>query len=410
MGHHANSAENLSEHLKQSSVGHACILDLNTNPCFRVKTDVSLSTRAFAALLLRSVMPQRVLWMTSLLLFLGLAKAQTPAPTTTYKIHAQKERSSSNLPSTLIHLLPDQNLLILIPQQGSGWTLKRIGAWSTDNPKEETLSFTGNPLAEGESGLEDLIVNPAGTYAVIRIRSFGGNLYDGTVRNRTALVVLVELQGFTVVTRRITADPLFASSEWSFAKNGLLITAALVQRSSVPAQLKHPWEYTSITDAYQAAALTLPSLAPSMMCRYERMIYPAGATSQSTSHVVKGSEECSSLVIAADVQTVENLPGGQFPSLRYADLGRPCQFAAEDPSGKFGLYGCRTGNGYLDDMIVTTKTRDFAVLSLPDGKRVLTVPLPHNTKPVPALLATAGDHTWLVVLRNGVELSTYRIP
>ena len=355
-------------------------------------------------------MPKRVLWVTSLFLFLGLAKAQTPAPTTTYKIHAQKEQSSSNLPSTLFHLLPDQNLLVLIPQQHSSWTLKRITAWNTDNPKEETLSFTGNPLTEGESGLEDLIVDPAGRYAVIRIRSFGGNLYDGTVRNRTALIVLVNLQGFQVVSQRTTTDPLFAASEWSFAENGLLITAALVQRSTVPAQLKHPWEYTSITDVYQAAALTLPSWTPSMTCHYERVIYPAGAASQSTSHVVKGNDECSPLIAGANVRTAENLPGGQFPSLRYADLGRPCQFAAEDPSGRFGLYDCRTGNGYLDDMIVTTKTRDLAVLSLPDGKRVLTVPLPHNTKPVPALLANVGDHAWLLVLRNGVELSTYRIP
>jgi hypothetical protein len=140
------------------------------------------------------------------------------------------------------------------------------------------------------------------------------------------------------------------------------------------------------------------------------MIYPANATSQSTSHLAKGNDECSALVASANVHTAENLPGGQFPSLRFADLGRPCQFAAESPSEKFSLYECRTGNGYLDDMIVTTKTRDLAVLSLPDGKRVFTVPLPHNTKPIPALLGEAGDRTWLLILHNGVDLSTYRIP
>jgi hypothetical protein len=46
---------------------------------------------AFTLLLLRFAMPQRVLWVISLFLFWGLAKAQTPAPTTTFKIHAQKE-------------------------------------------------------------------------------------------------------------------------------------------------------------------------------------------------------------------------------------------------------------------------------------------------------------------------------
>jgi hypothetical protein len=369
-----------------------------------------VSVSGFTVLLLKFAMRQYMLWVTSLLLFLGLAKAQTSTPTTTYRIHAQKEQSSSNLPSTLFHLLPDQKLLILIPQQHGSWTLKRLAAWNTGSPKEETLSFTGNPLTEGESGLEDLMVNPAGSYAVIRVRSFGGNLYDGTVQNRNALIVLVDLQGFQVVSQRITSDPLFAASEWSFAENGLLITAALIQRSTVPVRLKHPWEYTSITDVYQAAALALPGWTPSMMCRYDRIIYPAGSTSRTTSHAVKGSDECAPLISAANLRAGENLPGGQFPSLRYADLGRPCQFTAESPSENFGLYECRTGNGYFDDMIVTTKTRDLAVLSLPDGKRVLTVPIPHNTKPVPALLANADDHTWLLVLRNGVDLSTYRIP
>jgi hypothetical protein len=106
-----------------------------------------------------------------------------------------------------------------------------------------------------------------------------------------------------------------------------------------------------------------------MTCHYERIIYPANATSQSTSHLAKGNDECSALVASANVHTAENLPGGQFPSLRYADLGRPCQFAAESPSENFGLYECRTGNGYLDDMIVTTKTRDLAVLRLPEREK-----------------------------------------
>jgi hypothetical protein len=137
--------------------------------------------------------------------------------------------------------LPDQNLLVLIPQQHSSWTLKRIAAWSTDNPKEETLFFTGNPLTEGESGLEDLSVNPAGHYAVIRIRSFGGNLYDGTVRNRTALIILVDLQGFQVVNQRTTTDPLFAASEWSFTENGLLITinSACSAKTSLGLHIDH---------------------------------------------------------------------------------------------------------------------------------------------------------------------------
>ncbi len=59
-------------------------------------------------------------------------------------------------------------------------------------------------------------------------------------------------------------------------------------------------------------------------------------------------------------------------------------------------------------MIVTTKTRNLTVLSVPDGKQVLAVPLPHNLTPYPALLADAGNHTWLLVLRDGIKFEAYR--
>jgi hypothetical protein len=61
-------------------------------------------------------------------------------------------------------------------------------------------------------------------------------------------------------------------------------------------------------------------------------------------------------------------------------------------------------------MIQTTKTRNLTVLSVPDGKTVLTVPLPHNMTPIPALLASASGHTWLLILSDGIKLDTYQLP
>jgi hypothetical protein len=155
----------------------------------------------------------------------------------------------------------------------------------------------------------------------------------------------------------------------------------------------------------------LPDWKPSMACQYERLLdFPNGSNQSSVWHLSKVSGGCATLVEVAHVPTADRLPGGEFPSVRYADLARPCLLQSESPSANFALYGCRTGNGYLDDMIVTTKTRSFAVLSVPDGKTVLTVPLPHNVTPIPALLANAHSHTWLLVLRDGIKLETYQLP
>ena len=356
-------------------------------------------------------MRRHVLCLAVLMSALGLAKAQKVMPTKAYKLHAQKEQKSSYLPSTLIRLLPDQSLLVLVPQSDSLWSLKRVSAWSTDRPNEESLSFKSVVYtAEGQSGIEDLVVDPAGRYAVIRIKSFGGSLYDGTVRNRSASVILIDLQKFQIVSQQTTTDPLLAASDWSFAENGLLVTAASIKRTTVPAQLKHPWAYQSITDVYEAAALTLPTFTRSMTCHYERVIFGADATSQARSSIAKSKEDCSPLIAVADLRAGESLPGGQFPSLRYVDLARPCQFKSEGPEEKFGLYECLTGGGYFDDMILTTKTRNFVVLTLPEGKQVLTVPLAHHRRPIPAVLAHADDQTWLLILRDGIDLSAYKIP
>ena len=61
-------------------------------------------------------------------------------------------------------------------------------------------------------------------------------------------------------------------------------------------------------------------------------------------------------------------------------------------------------------MIHTTNTRNLTVLSVPAGKSVLTIPLPHNLVPYPATLANANSHTWLLLLRDGIKLETYKLP
>jgi hypothetical protein len=148
-----------------------------------------------------------------------------------------------------------------------------------------------------------------------------------------------------------------------------------------------------------------------MPCQYELFLDHRPGSPRQDRYLSKVGEGCAALVDFAHVPTAENLPDGPPKPLPYAALAGPtCEFGAVSPSANFALYGCRAGHDYADGMIVTTKTRDLTVLSLPDGKKVLTVPLPHNLTPYPALLADTDNHVWLLVLRDGIKLEAYRLP
>ncbi len=155
----------------------------------------------------------------------------------------------------------------------------------------------------------------------------------------------------------------------------------------------------------------MPDLKASMSCQYELFLDNRPSSLRRDRYLSNVSDGCAALVELAHVPTAENLPDGPPGPVPYAPVAGPtCEFGSVSTSAKFALYGCRTGHDYADGMIVTTKTRNLTVLSLPDGKQVLTVSLPHNTTPYPSLLADAGNHTWLLVLRDGIKLEAYRLP
>ena len=345
-------------------------------------------------------------------LFTGLISitGQAPLPKATYQLQAQKEQHSPNLPSTLLYLTPDKTLLVLIPQQEGKWLFKRLTAWETNTPKEETVSFTAKAPQEGASGFEDLKVDAEGHYAVIRIRTLSGSI-DSQDRTRSAVIVVVDLRAFKIVSQQTTTDLLLASGDWAFVRDGILVASALIERLMTPEKPKNGWSYETISDNYTAAALTLPKLTSSMECHYTLFLDHRKGSPRLDRYLSRADEGCAALVALAQVPSAENLPDGPPKPVPYAALAGPtCVFGGESPTARFALYGCRTGHDYMDGMIATTNTRNLTVLEIPGGQHVLEVPLPHNMTPYPALLASAGDHTWLLILRDGIKLETHRLP
>ncbi len=129
-------------------------------------------------------MLRRVLCLVPLSLLLSCVDAQKPTPTSVYMLHAQKATRSAYLEMTLLQRLPDQALLVLVPQQNGKWLIKRITAWDTSGPKEESLTFDGESPRIGKSHLEELKVDPTGTYAIIRLKTL-----VMTSQNRTVITL-----------------------------------------------------------------------------------------------------------------------------------------------------------------------------------------------------------------------------
>lgn len=325
------------------------------------------------------------------------AKTPAPAPAFTYTLHAQKEFRKFCFPGclgppyTVTALTPENALLVLIPQAHGNWVLKRLTAWDSQSPQEATLSFTGDPPHDKHEGItEDLTVNPDGTYLIVRITSDYTSHGELTL---TALLILVDLHSFSIVLRRSTTDPLIASSEVHFNNNGLLVAQGIVKVNR-----------TAATTAYAAGVLTLPDFQLTTSCRYERELRSENnrlnwITSQNA------NSACAAVLQAAGVSSVENLPGsdhrGEISKLLNIDY---CSLNYLSRDEKLALYNC--GKSYADGSFQFS--RASKVISVSDKKTVLSIPLP-VTQSVDGLLAADGTQNYLLLLRDGIRLETYRI-
>ena len=340
--------------------------------------------------------------------------AQTPKPVSTYTLHAHKERRNGftlapapTLPSTVFLLAPDNSLLILVPQEDGEWVLKRLTDWNTPSPREYTLAITGRKIGDAQLwATGDLTVNSDATYAIVRLTyrdiAHGSNKPIAP----EAVIVIVDLRQFSVVSRRMTSDPLLAASDWHFLGKGLL-TAKVFLRSS-PADLP---DRPTTTATYEAATLGFPDLNTNASCRYDETTL-CDPTNGCTKEVEKqATSDCANVVRSAGASGLSDLFGRDRIRDGIAKLaGRDCSLSSTSSDESLALFECRTGHGYLDGEVYITKSRTSTVLAVPERKPIFTMSLPHNFHEIPGVLATNNDGDYLLLLRDGVKLEVYRLP
>jgi hypothetical protein len=300
---------------------------------------------------------------------------------------------------------PDNALLILIPQTGGEWVLKRLSGWETRHPQEQTLIIKGNPHSNKDMSVTtDLVLDPHGAYLLVRIDSRLGAT-DSPNRIREAVINVIDLHSFTIISRRITADPLLACSQWHLSKNGRLISKSVATRLSA----KTP-SLNIVTDAYDSAELSLPDLTPTMTCHYSQVSEISANGSGWTKPTAKNvGDGCAALLRSAAVSSLEDLPGhDEETPINLSKIAAPDRLILNVNREKtLAVVECRTGHSFMDGEIFATRSRWITVLSIPDGRQVFYLPLPHNWKPILGIIASANGQNYLIILRDGVKIETY---
>jgi hypothetical protein len=336
--------------------------------------------------------------------------AQRPVPKFIHTLNAQEEPRPWSLgetplpPSTVLAITPTGALLVLIPQPERKWVLKELIGWSTLAPEERSSAVSGSYVGPDEDVwiTGDLTVPTDGRYVVVRIttrrRPSKPDVFDAE-----ASVVVVDLNTFSIKDKRTTADPLIAAAQWSSTKDNRLVSNALIRTTRTNQQ-----STSAVNENYVAAVLGVPDLKSAETCSYTKSLEFDGSRWR-TDEEKTTSVECAAVLQAANVATVNGLPGENSLVGLAKRLNAPsnCSITNISEAERFALYDCSEGHQAWDTVITTS--RSLSVLSTASSTVVLSIPLKVK-QPTVATFATIQKHQYLILVRDGIKVEAYRVP
>lgn len=281
----------------------------------------------------------------------ALVIAQPPAPVATYRINADRAVKGPEGHRFVWKIAPDNSLIILVTQPNGRWTIKRLTQWQTQSPKEQTNSFfDAIPKDEKKSyvSFDDPLIDPQSRYILVHRRTELKNPPPMRPPNGTGLVALLELQ-----TLRLGAT-----------------------------------------------------------CKYhDKFESPI-----SRAYLERASKSCPAFLHSANLFSLEELTSSDnqnsipVRTIELQDVPGKDRYCGQlSGSGQQVLLRCGNVHFDLGDGVFLVFWKALAVLSVPDGKVLLSLPLHWNDTESSGLFAQAEDIRYLIV-RHGFELRTYRLP
>lgn len=339
-----------------------------------------------------------------LVLSLAIAgQAQKPAPVATYTLHTQKLLKGDNGVPYGWALGPDNSLLVLLPRTDGQWVLKKFRSWETLTPTDDELIFAGETPKLEKWASAELTISPSGKYLIIRIdRPDNGKV--------ATILAVVDLRNFTLISRRTTSDPLLrAFSDWKLIQDDRIIASVEAPRVSFTDPLPPAGTYRML-----AGELALPDLKPTVSCEYSLIDENDPESGHWERQSNNNSQDCLALQHDLDVLSIEktlayDITEKKFRRLAGADCNPADVIANED---RFAIYKCGKAHAedFADGLFYYETSNVLKVVTLPEGKPLLSVPIGFFSRKTEGLLANANGHDYLIVFRDGVTLESYHLP
>jgi hypothetical protein len=361
-------------------------------------------------------------WVLAVALFAAVCQGQEPTPTFRYN----SQGTAGDVDREITAITPDNDLLVLLSLKNDQWILKRVTGWATNAPHEDTLALDGRiPGEKGHADDWNLTVRPTGDILAVRFcfhqinwvelsGSTGGPGPD-------AVVVLINLHRFTVISRQVTTDPIIAAALWRFNQDGELIASGLEKSGYQPGQ---PAQSQRDAGTYAAEVLKVPDLQPRVACTFAKLSKLSQESwPEFRERMKKADGECAVVLAAGGAPSLEKLQFSLFDyqgfriaekvdtdAFARADLKddhrynreQHCHFIDVGQGDRFANYHCEFSGLWRDFY------NAIEVFSVADGKRVFLLHLPLNN-PVSSMLATSHGHDFLLLLREGTTLEVFRL-
>jgi hypothetical protein len=353
-------------------------------------------------------------WLMAMFPLVLIAQGKSTNPVPAYKMRIAEKRSKM---ATFFVIAPDQSLLFFTGDQGGDWNLRRVSGWDSSSPKQERLKLTvpsHEDMENSRFGESTFLLTNDGQFALTRVALDATGTASSFGKNSRAIVNIIDLQSFAVVSTLNTTDKLLADGFWwAFESRSILAEYGANEKDSAG----NPFTRESI------ALLEVPTLKPSMECDYLRHYgepkqddHGGISRTTSTSDLSSGCAEMMHKMNASGPEHIAKLrtfskeaQGLKFQPLEFS--GNPawdgCSLVDERSEDKLALFDCSSGHQTWYD---TSKldSRAFFAVDLPTGKVLLRVPV-SSSKGALGHLTTHEGKPWLALLTDHVYLGLYPI-
>jgi hypothetical protein len=346
-------------------------------------------------------------------MLIAQAKPADPVPAYSMKI-AQKH---SNM-GTYFEVAPDQSLLFFTGDKAGNWDLNRISAWDSPSPKQERLKMKGPTREDMESlpsGQSTFLITNNGQFALTRVALDAPGMASSFRKNSRAIINIIDLQSFVVVSTLNTTDKLLAGGFWqAFEENSILADYRANEKDAGGNAFTRE----------SVALLEIPTMKPSMGCDYllhygEWKQNDRGGMSRatSTSDLSSGCAEIMHKTNASEPENIQKFPtiSKEAKELKFKPQefsGSPeawhgCSFVEERSTLKVALFSCGNGHQTWYD---TSKmdSKAYFVVDTTTGTALLRISV-NPSKAAIGHLVTRESKSWLALLIDNVDLAFYPI-